>query len=321
MPSVTVHLHLAERVLDHWRARPQGAPFSPDDRGAVNAFRQGAVGPDIGYMPGAHRPLSDLAHAFRSGDLARSMIHTARTSLERAFSWGWVTHVLADTLIHPIVGCAVGELVHGTPARFVDGDSDQLNHVRVEVGLDALYAERHPELRRTKIRHVFDRDSVAFLTGAYRETYGISVDARETLRSHLLTAKRFMQGLSLAAVSSWMLPDPPLRQGVDAGPVTRFRSMVSRQNLGLAFILPAAPSLWFINAVRDIEENFVQLFLEEFDMQGLGLENVNLDTGRPDLTELHYSGLHRSLDYIRTLGGSPPALPPSCRVPPLVGAA
>lgn len=314
MPSVTVHLHLAERVLDSLRASPVGAPFPLHDGGAVNAFRQGAFGPDLGYVPGGHRPLSDLAHCLHSGDLTRALIRRARTPVERAFAWGWVTHVLADGLIHPLVGCAVGELVHGTPARFVDGDTAPVAHVRVESGLDAIYAERHPELRSKPLRPVFGRAGIAFLVDAFRETYGAAPAAHLFLRSHLNAVRRVGQGLGLAAWTVRILPTgrcDPLRTGEERrrGPLDWLRATLGSRNVALGYVLPVLPPLWFLDAVRDIEENFVDLFDEEVALGGRGLANVNLDTGRPDLQEREYGGLRRALSTLTELGGDPPDLP------------
>lgn len=313
MPSVTVHLRFADQVLDHWRRRSSTAPFDADDPAAANAFRQGAMGPDLGYVPGGHRPLSDLAHCLRTGDLARALIARARSPRERAFAWGWVTHVLADTLIHPMVGCAVGELVHGTPGVFEDGDRQPVAHVRVEAGLDALYAHRFPELRRLRHEPAFDAEGIDFLVGAFRDTYGATPEPRRFLRSHVTAARRGAQGVALAALTALTLPRDrrPLRTGHDpeAGPMAPVRGFLGRTSVGLGYLLPVLPSLWFLNAVRDVEETFVDLFLEEFELRGQGLANVNLDTGRPDVEERGYGGLQRSLDLLRRIGGHLPALP------------
>lgn len=313
MPSVTVHLRFADQVLDHWRRRSSTAPFDADDPAAANAFRQGAMGPDLGYVPGGHRPLSDLAHCLRTGDLARALIARARSPRERAFAWGWVTHVLADTLIHPMVGCAVGELVHGTPGVFEDGDRQPVAHVRVEAGLDALYAHRFPELRRLRHEPAFDAEGIDFLVGAFRDTYGATPEPRRFLRSHVTAARRGAQGVALAALTALTLPRDrrPLRTGHDpeAGPMAPVRGFLGRTSVGLGYLLPVLPSLWFLNAVGDVEETFVDLFLEEFELRGQGLANVNLDTGRPDVEERGYGGLQRSLDLLRRIGGHLPALP------------
>lgn len=302
MPSVTVHLHLAGLILDHWQSRPGEAPFAPDDDEQVNAFRVGAMGPDMGYLPGGFRPISELAHSLRPSDLARNLLDASHSPLQRAFSWGWVTHVLADILVHPLVGCAVGELLHGTPSRFVDGDQDQVSHVRVEAGVDAVYAERNPELRHLPLAPVFDQESIGFLQAAYRATYGVTPGRDEFLHSHLLSPRRLKQGLALSGLSALVMPPHPDRSGRPLGPLSRVRGFVSRQSVSLAFLLPAPPRLWLLNAVRDVEETFVELFVEEFRVGLSGLANLNLDTGRPDVEELGYGGLRRATAYLGSLG-------------------
>src|SRR5688572_19343215 len=203
LPSVTVHLALAERTLAVWR--PPKPLFDPHDPVALNAFRQGAFGPDLGYFPGGYRPLSDLAHCLRVGDLTRALARGARTAVERAFALGWVTHVLADHAIHPLIACAVGELLHGRPDRPVDGDTDPIAHVRVEAGLDAHWARRRPRFRWLPARPVFDERSVRFLARAYGETYGTWFPEALFLRSHRLSVRRARQGLHLAAWSAGAL--------------------------------------------------------------------------------------------------------------------
>lgn len=75
----------------------------------------------------------------------------------------------------------------------------------------------------------------------------------------------------------------------------------------MAYVLPVRPPMWLVEAVRDVERGFVDLFEEEVALAGEGLANVNLDTGRPDLGEREYGGLRRSIDLLDDLGG---VLPP-----------
>lgn len=313
MPSVTVHLRLAEQVLDSWRSQGRTDPFDPFDTSDANAFRQGAFGPDLGYIPGGHRPLSDLAHCLRTGDLSRALVARARTSRERAFAWGWVTHVLADTMVHPLVGCAVGELVHGSPALFDDGDAQPVAHVRVESGLDAVYAERFPALRKLRLRPAFDAASIGFLVGAFLETYRATPPAPLFLSSHVSAARGAARGLLIAAATALTLQTgrAPIRTGGDGrrGPLGRVRATLARSCVGMAYLLPVPPPLWLLDAVRDVEEDFVELFEEELEMGGEGLANVNLDTGRPDVDESNHGGFQRSVSLLRDLGGQIPALP------------
>jgi hypothetical protein len=311
MPSVTVHLHLAGLVLDRWRAAPRLAPFPPDCEEDVNAFLVGAMGPDMGYLPGGFRPLSELSHSLWTADLTRHLLRSARTSRQRAFSSGWATHVMADILIHPTVGCAVGELIHGSPRHFLDGDQDPLTHIRVEAGVDAVYAQRRPELRKLALRPAFDHRSIRFVHDAYVATYGAAPHPSRILESHVLAPRRMRQGLVLAGLSALAMPPHPERTGRPPGPLIRVRRFVSCRSISLAFLLPAPPRLWLLNAIRDVEENFAELFLEEFDRGLDGLPNLNLDTGRPDVTESSYGGLRRALEYLESQGVRVPALPAS----------
>lgn len=307
MPSVTVHMHLAQQVLDHWDRAPRQAPLPVDNPAAVMAFRLGAMGPDMGYLPGGFEPLSDLAHTVGAGTLTRNLLDQAQTPVEEAFAWGWVTHVLADILIHPLVGCAVGELVHGSPGCFVDGDTDAVNHVRVEVGLDALVAQRHPGLKRLALSPVFHQPTdVAFLHAAYLRSYDAAPEPEVILASHRNAVRRIQQGLGLVGLSAVGLPEHPGSGPRGRSALRRVRSFVGRQSVSLAFLLPAPPPLWLMNAVRDVEEQFAEIFLEEMALGGHGIPDVNLDTGRPDLEEVDYGGLRRSLAFLEARGGRPP---------------
>ncbi len=323
MPSVTVHVHLARRVLEALERRPRIAPFDASRPELVNAFLQGSFGPDLGYMPGGHRPLSDLAHCLYSGDLTRALLERSQTPEARAFSWGWVTHVLADVFIHPIVGCAVGELVYGSPSHFADGDKHPVAHVRVEAGLDAIYAERHPELRRLRFDPALTASEIDVLVDAFDMTYGVTPDRTHFTRSHRVAGRRAEQGLRLAHFTARLLPThvKPLRAWLDRqlGPVSWLRSKLGSRHVALGYVLPVLPPLWFLDAVRDVEENFVEFFEEQVACSAQSLSNANLDTGRPDREDLAHGGLRRSLDLLTDLGGRVPAWasPPT----PLAGAA
>lgn len=294
MPNVTLHLVLADRVLDGWRRSPSIAPFTVRDPAAVNAFRQGALGPDLGYFPGGHRFLSDLAHCVRSADLSRALVDASTNPREAAFAWGWVTHVLADQAIHPWVGRAVGELHQGRTDLFVSGDDDPVGHVRIETGLDAWYAARHPALRWWRPDPVFHGGSVGFLEGAYRDTYALAVDPALILTSHLAVTRMSVQALRTMGVLGnalrWEAGDVRAvdwaRRGLDR--VRRCLGWATgRQSLLLALLTPVAPSPWLLEGVEAVAEGFPRRFQRHLDSGGALLENRNLDTGRPDGSEAH----------------------------------
>jgi hypothetical protein len=57
-----------------------------------------------------------------------------------------------------------------------------------------------------------------------------------------------------------------------------------------------------------VEEVFPDHVAETVESGGEYLPDLNLDTGRPDLEELGYGGLHRAIRYLQRHGGSCPTL-------------
>jgi hypothetical protein len=309
LPNVTLHLVLADRALDEWRRRPLHAPFPLDDPLAVQAFHQGAFGPDLGYFPGGHRFLSDLAHCVRSGDLARTLLSLARTSCERAFAWGWVTHVLGDQAIHPWVGRGVGELATGRRDVFISGERDQAGHVRVETGLDAWYAARYPIHRLLQPAPVFDGGTIRFLTSAYEETYRIRFDPTQILASHLAVTRLAGQALrtmgALGTALGWESRGVPgvgwARGGMDC--VRRgLQGATGRESLLLALLTPVAPSPWLLEGVEAVVEGFGIRMGRHAEAGGDQLENRNLDTGACDGDEVHHAAT-RADAFLVSRGG------------------
>lgn len=289
MPNVTLHLVLADRVLQAWQEEPRGAPFPLEDPTAVNAFRQGAFGPDLGYFPGGYRPLSELAHTRRSADLSRSLIRRAATDRERAFAWGWVTHVLADQAIHPWVGRGVGELRTGRRDVFVSGDQDPGGHVRVETGIDAWYAVRHPEVRCCRPDPVFDGGTIRFLVDAYHETYSLHIDPALLLTSHIAATRMSGRALRtmgvLGSALRWeegeVAPVCWARRGLE-GFRRGLQRATGRESLLLSLLSPVAPARWLLAEVEALVSAFAPHFLAHYRSEGSELENRNLDTGELD---------------------------------------
>jgi hypothetical protein len=297
MPGVTLHLQLADRTLERWR-RTGRAPFPLDDAGAVNAFRQGAFGPDLGYFPGGPAPLSDLAHAVRSADLCRSLVKLASNPIERAYAWGWISHVLADLAVHPILGCAVGELVHGTAGRFVAGDANPEAHGRVEAGLDALYASRAPGLRSSAPAPSFSERSIRYLAAAYHDVYGIELESARLLRAHRGAVRRAGQGLVLAALTSRTLSDrPALRTGAGEG---WLRKRLAGSSLATAYVFPVRPPQWLLAAVRAALRPIPRLLTESWILGLAWLENRNLDTGSLEEVSSDHGAALRARRFLAT---------------------
>ncbi|HUP50984.1 MAG TPA: zinc dependent phospholipase C family protein [Longimicrobiales bacterium] len=280
MPGIALHFVLAERALAQWQISGY-APCDPADPDVVNAFYHGAVGPDLGYLPGGHRPLSELAHSVRSGQLTRCLIETARTPIERAFAWGWLTHVLGDREIHPWVGRGVGELRTGCRYTFVAGGTDPLTHLRVELGVDCWYAAHHSAARAIRLRPAFDAVSIVFLERAYQRTYGLSLPRRLLLDSHRAVGRRAGQALAAMCVLGRLTGQArsPLALSVVGWLLRAAYRVRSLQGPPLAFLNPVAPARWLLEGISAAAAAHADLFTEALRSGGRDLADYDLDTG------------------------------------------
>lgn len=187
MPNVLVHTLFAEKTLDRWRGA-SGGPFDVRDGANRAAFVHGALGPDLGYFPGADPLLSELTHRLRTGRMAERLLAEARTEVEIAFACGWVTHLLADIRLHPIVETEAARAAHAEtsrPAGIWNGarSAIDLAHVRVEVGLDGAFLARLPAIGR-RLPAVLDLEGARFIARAFGDVYGDIADVEEFHAAH-----------------------------------------------------------------------------------------------------------------------------------------
>jgi len=246
MPGHAVHIELANRSR---------GLFSNDDE-VTNALYHGALGPDMGMFPGGDPLLSDLAHYVKTADLARAMVACARDDVEQAYAWGWVTHVLADSDLHPAINRAAGDVAWS--------DSPE-PHLRVEFGLDFARLELSPWLARLRLRQMRNLD---FVVDAYHETYGLSLDVVRLQRAHRMVTigQRALFGMG-----------PGSRR---FGPLRWLGSRFPGTSLS-ALSRPIPPEPWLLEELAlALEEQ--PRHLQRLWEGDLGeMENLNLDTGDP----------------------------------------
>lgn len=300
---------VAGRVLARWRRDPASAPSWLDRPGAVTAFLQGAMAPDMGFVPGVDRLVSEVAHYVRPGDLTRNLLAAARSHEEEAFAWGWANHVLVDVEIHPMVGRAVGERLFGSRERRVDALYDVATHVSLEVGLDMALLRTEPDVPRPP-RHpvVGESVSAASLSEAFVRTYDLEWDPGDLARAHrrAVALTRWwgsaLRVLPLASpgpvLNGSSDPGPPdWRDGLEPGPTSEpvcrpqdrgavrkltFAALSRIARSGTAargFFRPEAPRPWFLNEVRAGLQRCAETF-DQWVEDGLdSLQNLNLETG------------------------------------------
>jgi hypothetical protein len=237
------------------------------------------MGPDMGMFPGGEPLFSDLAHYVRSGELTRTLIHTATSDLERAFAWGWATHVLADAMIHPLVNIAAGDARGSGPLTYAD---DPGLHLAVEIGADG---DRFAQWQQLALpRQTQPESGIAeHLTRSYHTVYGPVVTAKQVKDSlgAWFRWHRFSIALAGAAAAN-LYGRNGGRHGLSGG-LRRLAKLLtglfSRQSLVHALTHPIAPSeranALIGQAIRDYPEQFRELERDRFAT----LPDYNLDTG------------------------------------------
>lgn len=147
------------------------------------------MAPDWGYVPGVGRFFSELAHYVDTADLTRSLLAAARTTHERAFAWGWVTHVLGDIAIHPLVGRAYGEHLYGDRELRLNSSADVTTHVAIEIGLDIVFLGRAPSISPPPSNPYLHHENVGQLLTGLRQTYGLTWDPARLIGLHRRAAR------------------------------------------------------------------------------------------------------------------------------------
>jgi len=280
LPAVTLHQILADQALPEILGRPDGPNKPVWGERELAAYRLGSVGPDLGYFPGGDRFLSDLAHTVQTTDLTRALLRGARSTVQRAFALGWLVHVLADERIHPLVGLAVGEARTGDRGRFFPSYADPGTHLRVEMGLDAFYAKRHPAARGRLIPFTLDEGDAAFVSEVYESVYGLAFEV-EHVQAGLRGCARLGSGCSVAA---WGFSAYISQAATDTPPRVSRPDPQRRGALTMAFLKPLRPQRWLTSLVTPIVESFAEIVRRE--RVGLSARaNVNLDTGRLETAE------------------------------------
>ena len=282
MPHFGLHMHLATTVLDGWREEGRRPPFDLRDPAARNAFLHGAMGPDMGYFPGGEHLLSQAAHVVRSGDLIRRLVATAQTDAQRAFAYGWLTHMLGDVLVHPVINAAAEELLdrERTPRT---RDWHQNAHIRVELGLDAIYVARHRAVRAIRLRPFFDGSTARWMTDAFHHVHGVAFRSVRVMRSHHQVVRLHRPLLFLERlIAVGRGPAHPMRRAM--GRLFMVSRGLAERRLGphssvTGFLNTVRPEATLVREVDGIARGFGASYAAFVRLQLETRTNYSLDTG------------------------------------------
>ncbi len=285
MPCATIHLVLAGKVLDGWETHSDRAPVPVRRPEIRNAFLHGALAPDMGFVPGADRLVSEVAHYLQPADLTRALLDSAESGEERAFAWGWASHVLGDIEIHPLVGRAVGERLYGDPDRRVDALEDVATHVSLEVGLDIAVLEAASGVPTPPALPHFDDRTIHHLEGALSWTYGVSWDAADLLTYHRRAVwltrwwPRVLRILSTGLQASNSERESTLGRQIVGGSVAAARKVARPGSPAAGLFSARVPPTWVIQAVHEGVGGFPDRFQAWVDEEMDSAPNRNLETG------------------------------------------
>ncbi|MBI5482803.1 MAG: zinc dependent phospholipase C family protein [Deltaproteobacteria bacterium] len=132
--GVVAH-RLLEDVRAHLSAYPPELQLAARDPRLRAHFLGGAMAADLLGRSG-NIDLGVLAHRGVPAALAQALLRGAKTSEERSFAMGWITHLAADRTLHPFM---VG--------RGLDHDARGASHVSFEVALDVVVASWAQDLQ------------------------------------------------------------------------------------------------------------------------------------------------------------------------------
>lgn len=278
MPQPGMHMLLASEVLDAWSRTAPAAPFDASDPENRNAFLHGSLGPDIGFYPGGPRVVSELVHTRASGAFLRTLLGMARTESQTAFAWGWLTHVIADVTMHPIINAHADELsrAHGMTHR-----ADWLvAHVQIEVGMDAWYLRRQ-SVSDFRLFEPFGTVDLDFLSAALALTYGEQMSPA-SLHGALRNVTR---------LTNMALPFVVDTIGRSARAERAGHSLWSpgRHLLGrwmgprapaTGFVVPVLPSRTFVRRLSAAHAAFTRAYHAQVANGARDLEDYDLNSGR-----------------------------------------
>jgi hypothetical protein len=294
-------------TLRAWDARGD-CPFPPADPASVNAFLSGALGPDMGLFSPKYALVSNLSHYVQTGELCRAIVQRAETDTERAFAWGWVSHVLADVRIHVLVNRGVGELLDGDRDRQIAFAADPVAHVRVEVGMDAACFLQLEPGQPAEFATALDERSIGFLAEAFDATYGPGAIARdELLAAHREAARcsRWIRRLNEVHAAGmrrrWIPPAQwPFFVGVywPSQQWSQCCLMWRPPSMAYAGTHPVEPAEWFLAELATHLAEFPERFFQLVDTQLADLPNYNLDLGYVEREDAPYPLTGPTLDQL-----------------------
>jgi len=270
MPNSGLHLSYALSALESWKSDPGNAPFPVDDKRAVDLFIYGSVAPDVGFFPGIPREFSVLAHQDGGAGLIRLRHRFATTPAQRGYICGWVAHLLADRVVHPLIDRAAAERL-ATGELQISHRPEHVAHMRVEYGLDHRLFQQDRRLQRLRLAEPPSADELEPLRLAYIDAFGERFGPDDLVRGHRMLRRIVHLGARLSRVQTATWRRHPLSAllraaGRSVAPPRRW--LPGPANVSpvlLAILRPCPPPAWLLDAVYAFEREFPEQLVSLLD--------------------------------------------------------
>lgn len=293
MPGVSLHTAFALDLLE----RPETSSVLPIAHRTElrDIFLLGSFAPDMGYVTPGLRYLSLLTHLGPTIRFTEHLLETAERPEERAFAWGWYSHVVADIHVHPLINRRVDRIIDPDVSRSGRLTERQLLHFRVEMGLDThVYAQR-PDVRESDLPRAWDGDLIRWLQDAFQQVHGERPPA-----AHLRTG---LWGTHLTARATDHIQHGWAREGLGRTHLSPHRPAETAVRLmgrfrSTALLGPDGPLPADGDLLTQLEEEWPRMkaaFLAALDAGLSQVRDRNLNDGKPagalppeDVLDLHH---------------------------------
>jgi len=185
VPGPLSHLFAADQILtDHH--------FQDS---CIGAFLYGNVAPDLGYFPGSDQLWSDLPHYIGSVVFVKRMLEFSPNPKWKAFSKGWLLHLLLDLYSHPLINHFVARRYGsvGLQER-VTYEENPIAHAKIETGLDLAILR---ELRSFRVLDMLRLPGVITekcpLVQSFRSCYALAITPAK-LQNSMSRHRRMLAG-------------------------------------------------------------------------------------------------------------------------------
>jgi hypothetical protein len=309
MPTTGTHLALAERIEAEGRRRKISALAFSTARSRL-AYYAGTMAPDSGAFPGGNWFLAQLTHYVSTGALARALFTRARDETQRAFAAGWLTHLVADVTVHPIINRAVAEIEGKGRGASVPYELAPKDHMRVELGLEAgILPAYMPSLEHFP-NFILDEAESRFIADAFSDTYGITLTPQTLQSAHRTTAKYADMLYQLARITAARFkgslpPRSALRIfGTSYLAIRAGALLYGERSAWYGIAAAAKPGEEFMAEAARALETCMHRSCDLLEGNLDGLEDYNLDTGETLPTPAYRSCEEalRALDKARAAG-------------------